>query len=275
MPEGPEVFYYAQKLHKIARNTVLHSIQLVAGPYKTNSKPKYSYFRRQTTQYKPHTVSKVYSHGKYIIFVLKGSQYSVLISHLGMEGSWREVPDQNHLLTLTFHEQKNKSIKEMYFCDSRRFGTFSLLTKSEFDKVKNKFGLDVLSRYTVSEFIHQLNKGKNRKLCLVLVDPSLFGGVGNYLRADIMYVAGLSPHRTITSLSRPDKLKLYQSLRQITKESVDALLSVQEQPGSIIHRTTTYEYKIYGKKQDSFGNPVETFEDSKKRTVHWCPLIQK
>src|SRR5665213_1269267 len=180
MPEGPEVEHSARKVNRFLASMILDKILVVNGPYLTSPKPKYSKFGDQIKSLKPHLIKNVHAHGKQMIFELKGPQYAALTCHFGMAGQWCWAPEEHHLLTLC--TSLRGKTKELYFCDQRRFGTFSLLTEKELIKKVSTLGLQVLAPFTISEFLHFLAKGSNRMICEVLLDQKIFSGLGNYLR---------------------------------------------------------------------------------------------
>ena len=59
-----------------------------------------------------------------------------------------------------------------------------------------KLGPDVL-RATPQEVLALLQdqKHRRRQLSGLLLDQGFFAGVGNYLRSEILFIAGLHPHR--------------------------------------------------------------------------------
>jgi DNA-formamidopyrimidine glycosylase len=270
MPEGPEVELAARKVSLFLSHAVLTKIELISGPYVTNPKPKYSRFREKVGGFEPHTVQRVYANGKQMIFELQGPQYAVMTSHFGMSGQWCWTPEEYHLLTL--HVSLHGESRELYFCDQRRFGTFSLLTAKELDKKLSGLGLQILSVFTISEFLHQLHKHPEMTVCDVLLEQSIFAGIGNYLRADIMYVAGIDPLRLVSSLTKFEERNLCRAVRDVCQESLAAEATTCEKYETTVH-TGAYVFKIYGKDTDDQGNAVIKF-GRKNRTVHWCPAKQ-
>ena len=271
MPEGPEVDHSARKVHSLLAGWTLSQIILVGGPYLSNPKPKYSNFREKVSTLEPHLIKKVYAVGKQMIFELEGAQYAAMTAHFGMSGQWCLSPGDHHLLTIQAR-RKDGARRQLYFCDQRRFGTFGLLTSAELNRKIKKMGLQVLSPFTISELLHRLHKRPDAVLCDLLLDQKVFSGVGNYLRADIMYVAQLHPLRTIGSLTKKEERRLYLAIRDVCRESVEASATTCGNYDDPIH-TGEYVCKVYGRDADDQGRAVEKFQ-RKKRAVHWCPDVQ-
>jgi formamidopyrimidine-DNA glycosylase len=270
MPEGPEVELSARKVCLFLSGSVLSSIKLIKGPYVTNPKPKYANFKGKVNGLKPHFIQRVYANGKQMIFELQGPQYAALTSHFGMSGQWCWTPEEHNLLTLkcTLHGES----RNLYFCDQRRFGTFGLLTLTELEKKLSNLGLSVLSPFTISEFLHHLHQRPEMPVCDILLDQTIFSGIGNYLRADIMYVASINPLRLVSSLTKDEEKGLRRAVIDVCQESLEAEATVCEHYETTVH-AGSYQFKIYGRKTDDHGNQVVEFK-RKTRTVHWCPAIQ-
>ena len=265
MPEGPEIRRFAKKLSKMCSGECLEKLTILQGPYSTNSKERYSNFREKVESFQPHTVARVGCKGKWLYFRLKGPQYVAFGVHHGMEGSWCTSPKNKHnILKLDF------LTKSLYFQDSRRFGTFSLLTREGFREAMGKLGPDVFSVNTEGfAEAFRTKRIQKHQLCDVLLDQRIVSGIGNYMRADIMYVARLDPKELIKDLSEDQVERLSQACSEIAWNSFRANATTCGSYESTIHRGH-YDPLVYGKKKCPKGYTVETFK-SKGRMVHWVP----
>lgn len=269
MPESPEVRCMRDELSKKIKGKTLSSITIVRGPYLGSISAKYLVFRESLAFFTPSKVKKVYTKGKYLWFRLKGSFYALGIHH-GMEGSWCEEENNKHIiLTFTFEDGY-----QIHFQDSRRFGTFKLYSsEKELQQYLQTTGPDVM-KATPEEIQERfsLNKVQNKPLCEVLMDQSVLSGIGNYLRADIMYTAELSPHRTISSLNDDELNVLSRACISIPRKSYRQQATTCGNYESFIH-SGGYTPIVYGRSSVK-GNTVLYFQDKNKRTVWWVPKVQ-
>ena len=89
--------------------------------------------------------------------------------------------------------------KYFYFCDTRNFGTLNFYNSEE--RLNNKLnilGIDFFENTDkeIFEYIKtKMNKlrNKDKMLCEVLLNQKIFLGVGNYIRADAIYMSKLDP----------------------------------------------------------------------------------
>jgi len=122
---------------------------------------------------------------------------------------------------------------------------------------------------------HKLAKSRN-SIAEVLMDQGAFSGVGNYIRAEALYLSKLSPFRPAHKLSEDELKTLCQSIITVMEESY-------QHQGATIHTYKTafgeegkYStlFKVYGQEKDPLGNKIITQKTPDKRTIHWCPAVQ-
>lgn len=271
-PEGVEIRIFANRLNFSCKGCKMQSIKIVRGPYKENEKKRYVQFREQVETFEPHRVTKVKSKGKWLYFKLNGPSYAALGVHHGMEGSWCTNPDNKHIILEIEISAEHKTSKKIYFQDSRRFGTFLLLTQDQLNKELDKIGPDIF-RMTFEEFDKSLETKRiqQHRLCEVLMDQKIISGIGNYLRADIMYLAKIDPKTEIRDLSDKNKERLYKAIRKVSRTSYKAGSTTVGYYESAIH-SGNYKPLVYQKTICPKGKNVENFKDKNGRTVYYVSL---
>ena len=308
-PEGVEIKLFAKRLNDRFAKHQMKSITIVRGPYLTSDKEKYKHFREQVENFQPHAIKSVRSKGKWLYFNLGalsslgtsdirpsvrdtsdlGPKYVALGVHHGMEGSWCDSSSNKHVILklemIPMVEGKQKT-KKIYFQDSRRFGTFTLLTQDELDKELNKLGPDIF-KMTSQEFNKSLEVKRIQKhrLCETLLDQRVISGIGNYIRADVMYLAKLDPRTEIKDLNDMDKQRLYNAIRKVSRASYKAGATTIGYYESSIHGNhhdlddhhrdldhgDGYKFLVYQKDVGPDGENIQTFKDKNGRTVHYVP----
>jgi formamidopyrimidine-DNA glycosylase len=174
------------------------------------------------------------------------------------------------------------STKSLYYDDYRYMGNILFLTSQELEIYLGKLGPDLLAHALNEETwispeewtkIFKLKKYQNRMIADVLVEPAAITGIGNYLRAEILYYARISPIRQVKSLTIEEWELLRQWSHKIILESYSCggftLKDFISPDGS----KGMYPAVVYGRTQDPQGNKVEKMK-LKGRTIHYVPEMQ-
>lgn len=285
MPEGAEVRVMADQMNKILAGAILTRFSIISGPYLTNPKPRYATLRQQAESLNTRLstsdvkIDYVRNKGKYIYMQLSTSSggkllKSYIMCHVGMAGHWRMVPGDHTMVMLQY--AKNREPHVLYYDDYRRFGNFYITNAAGAREKLAELGPDVLTKeFTKETFEHILsNVSQRRKVGELLMDQTVISGVGNYMRADILYGCKISPHRTVASLSKADRVALYKSIVQVAKTSYTQNGTTIATYRDVYAEKGAYQPVIYGKSKDPLGNPVIT-ETLAGRTMHWVPDVQK
>ena len=172
-----------------------------------------------------------------------------------------------------------------YFRDTRNFGLIRLIKNVK--SIISKLGPDPLSVYepfVLQDFVDRFEMfAKRRGRCVLaslLLDQKFVSGIGNYLRADIMYDAQLNPFQLINKMDTSQIIILYHS---IIKVMTDSYLFQQElgpqtsqaiQRGEVNKEDHYLKNVIYGHSIDKFGYDVMQ-TPFKNRTVWWVKEIQE
>jgi endonuclease VIII-like 1 len=187
MPELAEV-----KLMTDFFNTASHSKRFRAVHKSPESKVKTD-LSMTSTDPDGFTV-EAYARGKESLIVLKGwssgDEKNLMVTY-GMSGHWRSVshasriPKHTHLMFEAF----DGSI--MCLVDVRRFAKWKWVE----DWSENR-GPDPVFEF--DEFVKNLKENSHKKvfnkpICELLMDQKYFNGIGNYLRAEILYRSKIDP----------------------------------------------------------------------------------
>ena len=110
-----------------------------------------------------------------------------------------------------------------------------------------------------------------------VMTQSVIAGVGNYIKADALWLAKISPHRIVGDLTDAELTKLNTSIQTVMKESyrsggatIYSYKNFDNEKGEYNRR-----FLVYNQKTDPDGNPVKREQTKDKRTTHWVPLVQK
>lgn len=312
MPEVSELVLTSHYLESKIKNKTITNVKIVSGKY---LRKKIKHLDLLTkNKYK---IKEINSHGKVIWFKLQHSDNIIyLVSHLGLTGGWRVGDDkddnnedsENSDIRIEFDIDKDK---KLYYYDTRNFGNIEIFTSHEdFNKRIDKLAPDVLKTEfsdddfisMIEEFLSKSSKRKDQLLFKVLTNQNksngLFSGLGNYLTAEILYDAKLSPYRKIGSLTKTELKTLSHSIKYITKlsynnneegymtkfndfikkhkEGVDDGKYPDYHKDIKIKKKDKFSFKVYRQKEDPLGNPVYADKElNQGRTTYWVKRVQK
>jgi formamidopyrimidine-DNA glycosylase len=287
MPEGPEVKIQAQRLNQLLAGKNLKGVSILT----KIQKPSYATLSQRLrtlmgtlkkladtkdpTQYIQ--IESVKSKGKYIYFQLRlhsTDKNGVMFfgNHLGMTGNWRTNPSKYSHIAIEYDDGK-----KLYFDDHIKLGKFGIFTVDEMRDKLRKLGPDVTTdAFTKSIFKEHMEpySSSRRAIAMILIDQSIVSGIGNYLRADILYDAKLDPRTPVKNLSDEDIENLYDSIVRIVKDSLEKIGTTIKTPSSKTELRGDYKPKIYDQTEDPLGNPISKLK-MQGRTVYWAPAVQK
>ena len=267
MPEGPECRRIAESLAKYLSYKKIESFEILSGRYEKKSPTGYQEFIDSI----PLKIAGVGVHGKFIYWILE-KQFSIW-NTLGMTGYW------------SFEKNKYSRLKIMvdgtpvFFNDQRNFGTVKIVRGKEFliDKLKS-LGPDMLYEDVEdAKFIARMRKKNHFNICKALMDQSVIAGVGNYIKADSLWLAKLNPHRKIEECSEEELKQLNTSIKSVIRESFKSggatIKSYKNLKGEIGEYSS--KFLVYNRKIDSEGNEVIKEMTPDGRRTFWAPKIQK
>jgi len=286
MPEIAEIALTAEILEKYLKGQKLVSFDFISGRYSKKIAEGYNDFIEDL----PLKLRRVNSRGKFLWFEFvstknKNDKWYVW-NTFGLTGLWSFFEPNYAHAVLTF---KDNSV--VYFSDMRNFGTFKFST----DKAALDAKLLDLSPDFLKDDDFDLNSIKRYKIPLVkiLMDQKKVGsGLGNYLVAEIMYRAALSPHRLGSSLSDDDIENLTYWIKYVVKLSyidnhIGYMVNLEDEANKItkknyhpdiILKDKTFDFLVYRKKTDPHGNKVKAEKivgtGDNKRTTYWVPAVQ-
>jgi DNA-formamidopyrimidine glycosylase len=281
MPEVCEVALTAQILDQKIKKCIIIDCEIKGGRYQKNEPNGFTEFRNNL----PFKIKKVDSVGKFLWFEFKtkNNLKFYLMNTFGLTGMWSFKEVKHPVMILTLNDNS-----KIWFSDLRNFGTIEFTT--DLDKINSK--INSLKPDLLKDDDFNLDKVKNSKIKIVklLMDQKKIGsGIGNYLVAEILYRAKISPHRIGSSLTNKelDRLKYY--IKYVIKlcymdNHTGYMINLEDHLNDVKRidyhpdielKESTFKFKVYGRKKDSKGNEVIADKIIGKRSTYWVPAIQK
>lgn len=265
MPELPEVKVMQKIADKYFSNSILYNIDILYSKYIKKVPNNYIKLKKIL----PIKINNIFSKGKFIWFELENN-WSIWIIP-AMTGYLQ--PNKGKYTKIIF----NTSKKNIYFNDMRNFGQIHFCDdKNKLINKLKELGPDVLEEKVESNYlINKLKKLKQTQLIGdVLLNQKVLAGVGNYIRADALYLSKISPFRQLKDLTDKDIELLLHNIKKIINKSYKCQINYALQKYDYKKQTECYEFYVYSRKITDKGEKVDNKKMKNDRTIWWVPDIQ-
>jgi formamidopyrimidine-DNA glycosylase len=268
MPEGPECRKIGLQLAKRVSERKLLDIKILSGRYESQGFPTgFEKFMEWT----PIGIHGAGVHGKFLFFLLEG-EWSIW-STLGMSGTWTNDKNKHSRVEFVMNDGS------IFFTDTRNFGTLKFVRGKQLiiDKLES-LGPDLLAEEIDDwKFAERLQNKNEKTIAQALMDQSIVSGIGNYVKAEALYNAKISPHRIVRSLDMEEITALNKAVRGVLVESFESggatIKTYADMNGKI--GKFSQRFAVYGQKNDPDGNDVIKEKTKDGRMTHWVPAVQK
>lgn len=209
MPEGPEIRRAADRLFKAVGGQPLESAWFHA----PSLKPR----QRELVGAR---ITAIDTHGKAML--TRFDNGLTLYSHNQLYGVWMiaqagERPETNRSLRVALETEKTAIL--LYSASDVALWQDAELASHPF---LSKLGPDVLDkRLTAAQVARRLHESRFARMSLaaLLLDQAFLAGMGNYLRSEVLFEAGIAPTRDAASLSQDERKLLASALLEVPRRS--------------------------------------------------------
>ena len=177
---------------------------------------------------------------------------------------------------------KNHKLKTIDFSDMRKFAKIVLVDTDKVEELPEikKLGIDAIDRkFTLKKFEELLEKRKNKRIGLVLMEQELIAGIGNIYRSEILFEAGIDPNRSVESLKKEEIKKVYAATEKILKKAIKMRGTSDSDYRDTSGAPGNFQkvLKVYGKtgKECPRCGTIVKRETMGQRSVFYCPICQK
>jgi formamidopyrimidine-DNA glycosylase len=279
MPELPEVETVVRGLQKSVLGRKILSVWIGKSDFIDNP-AEFARLRGQR-------IASIERFGKFMLLrlandgdskekALEGAEAASLLVHLGMTGqlapSAAETPFYKHThVSLTLDDGR-----ELRYTDARRFGRMAYLTAELLAKEIVDAGADPLE-VSPAEFVDRV-RSRNARIKALLLDQSVFRGVGNIYADESLWRAKIHPARVGSKISVKEAETLRRVLQEILNRaivmrgsSISDFLDANGEPG---------EYQRHHRAYGREGKPCYRCRTPIRRVIvagrssYFCPKCQ-
>ena len=218
MPEGPEVRHYADSIDKALRNRPLREVA-------ARTRAARAWLAEHPHELVGRRVVHVRAHGKNLYGIIEGGYY--FYSHLMMWGRWQIIaaeevgsPDRRERARLVNDDCASILLSAPVF----EIGEGEPYEKHEYLRALGPDTLPYTGDFDKKEFLRRLLSPDNREreIGVALLDQRIAAGLGNYLRAEILFHCRLNPFLRVSELSSGAIDCLCAAISNITRQAYES-----------------------------------------------------
>src|SRR4029078_922615 len=201
MPDGPEVRKYADALDAALSGRAIISLE-------ARTKDARKWLQENEPRLIWRSVKRVISHGKHLIGYIEGSFF--FHSHLMMWGRWQTFgPIRRKRLELPERDRRERA-RIVVNAGAAILLSAPIFNAGEGDpyekiEILATLGPDALPYHGLfkrAEFLRRLAEHNAETIGAALLNHRIVAGLGNYLRAEVLFACKLNPWRTVGDLTQ-------------------------------------------------------------------------
>jgi formamidopyrimidine-DNA glycosylase len=162
------------------------------------------------------------------------------------------------------------------FNDVRKFGWWKEIEKGSSEKEK-EFGPEPLEMNRLN-FIEIIKRHPRARIKPLLMNQKVIAGIGNIYSDEILFASNIHPARLAGSLSREEKVRLFENIKRILTLAIKLRGSSVEHYFDLEGKKGTFaqEHKVYQKEGQSCPKCGAIIEKTKigGRSSRYCPRCQ-
>jgi formamidopyrimidine-DNA glycosylase len=224
MPEGPEVRKYADALDAALSGRAVVSLE-------ARTKEARKWLNENEQRLRGRKIERVISHGKHLLGYIEGGFF--FHSHLMMWGRWFtvglnkgrgkskpiEVPEKDR-------RERARVVVQGAAAILLSAPIFNVGEGDPYEKIEilATLGPDALpyrGPFDRKEFLRRLQERNAESIGAALLDQRVVAGLGNYLRAEVLFACKLNPWRTVRDLTQRNLGCLSKAIPRLTRDAYE------------------------------------------------------
>lgn len=271
MPEGPEIRRAADRVARAIRGKPVTKIWFA-----------FEHLKAYEERLHNSIVNDVLTFGKAMVTCFDNQL--CIYSHNQLYGRWmvrnsQEYPNTRRQLRLAIHTEGKSALlysaSDIEVLELERLGEHRFIRKLGPDPLDERVNAQILLEYFSRPDLAR------RRLASLFLDQSFLAGIGNYLRSEILFVAGAEPTSTLGSRDEAQRMALAQASMDIPRQSyryngitADRDLATELKAAGRPRRD--YRHWVFGRAGKACyrcGTSIIK-DDMAGRRIYWCPSCQ-
>jgi formamidopyrimidine-DNA glycosylase len=226
------------------------------------------------------TIRALDRHGKFMLARLDGDL--TWVTHLGMSG---RIQVSDHGMPMEAHANvviDLTSGQQIRFIDPRTFGFMNVFTPGEFaQSTIAALGPDALDGLPRSSELFKRLSSRAAPIKAILLDQRFLAGLGNIYADEVLFRAGVDPHRAGNTLTLQEVQAVRAAIRPILKAGLAAGGTSLDDLAYLLPDGRAGDYmarlNVYGRRGVSCVRCESLITSAvlRGRTTHWCPGCQR
>ncbi|MCQ4613563.1 DNA-formamidopyrimidine glycosylase family protein [Corynebacterium pseudogenitalium] len=266
MPEGDSVYQLSKRLQWMQhREVTATSIRV----------PRFA-----TVDFTGMTCERVWPYGKHLFmeFSREGHESQVLHTHLKMEGTWAihragtrwRKPGHTARVVLRLADAPKPDIELV----GHSLGLVEVFPARDYPQRMGYLGPDMLARdFDQEEVVRRISEHPHLEMGRALLNQRFVAGIGNEYRAEIHFIAGTHPSRTVGEVDVEKHVAIARRLMWANKDSPVRVTTGIKRAGE-----TSYVFGRNNKPCRRCGTLIEKGflggAGDLERVIWWCPQCQ-
>jgi endonuclease-8 len=271
MPEGPEIHRAARKLGRLLEGQVIEELFVA-----------FEHLKSPCKDLEGRRIIAVEAHGKAILNRFDNGLN--IYSHNQLYGLWRlvrrgQTPDTNRQLRLALHTEEHSALlysaSDIELLRDAELATHSYLTRLGPDVLQQQVSLE-----TVQSQVEE-QRFQGRSLTSLLLDQGFLAGLGNYLRSEILFVAGIGPDFRLKDCNETQKTALSRASLLLPRRSFETggITNDDERVEQLKEQGRSgrgLRFSVFEREGESCYECGTTIEKIKAggRRLYYCPRCQ-
>jgi len=218
MPEGPEVRKYADALDAALSGRAILS-------FEARTKDARKWLHENESRLKARHIERVVSHGKHLLGYIEGGFF--FHSHLMMWGRWQTFgPIKSKRIELPERDRRerarivvNGGAAILLSAPIFNAGEGDPYEKIEILATLDPDALPYHGPFKRAEFLRRLAEHESETIGAALLNQRIVAGLGNYLRAEVLFACKLNPWRAVADLTQRNRSCLSKTIPQLARDA--------------------------------------------------------
>jgi formamidopyrimidine-DNA glycosylase len=211
--------------------------------------------------------------GKYLVIITTKHK---LIVHLRMTGKMvysEKLQSPNKYDRVLIHFTDGSYLA---FNDMRKFGTMKIYPRKATVAEFEKLGVEPLSKLFSTQYLSKKLYKKKQPIKNALLDQRVIAGLGNIYASEILFRAGIAPHRAAGDLTWEEVEKVVKTTDEVLREAIAKNGTTVSNYRRVDDKSGEFQnfLRVYQKELCCCGEKIEKLKLA-GRSSYYCKKCQK